>query len=717
MTITSGWVETGVSVSHSGTLQVFIAGVSTDFAIEPLRVEAGADDIFIGLETSGGFISCGFWDSRDSISIYTRKNSEIFAARTIEATGTGGCPQPYLGVTITRVVTGLRLAANVDVSTDDLTTRARYRLWADELTVDTVTVGSKSVVIDHSAGEFLVSPFIQVRHEAIPFLSAPVPPDLANGVILAGASWNGEADPTTFDNLYLRGYLFGVGVGGTVWTYTSRPPLHYRVDADVRDAAGAAPPGVITAGEASITNPGAEDVTHWRWSEIGGTVPVFGRLSGDWSSDGVDLEAGEEVVPLRQLKPKTPQNAPEFWTPTTYEVTSPESVLLSTNNFSGTGPVILSGTGNQNWVISGVGATTTRILAATYDASDGYLTTKHVAGEDVWGWGLYAYLDVNLSAPAAGDVTLVIRWATGAAVPDTSDKTYTIPVAGIGTATYRIDLLFPQEGGPWYAERVDRLTFSGFVNGAYTLNSLELVAVERAYVKLHARGNYSGLTISQDGTFAIGHWGDNPLIGAGPPRQKDDESGYFDYGAGADTSSGGAVRMDGTLEDVALEWNRMEGMVVLYDGSAIDADLQDGTNVIGTEDELVATPLTYSARWYHTQMALRSAPNDGTGLDASLYLDGGADLCPAPEGTFVLPFRHTLGMVLEALCKDSVTSERAGAGAAVFARRSTTGAPTPSDHLMAEGVTDASGFASVAVRVGTVGTVGAAEIYVALLGS
>lgn len=709
----AGWILTGDSFDYSGSLTVQIAGVLTSFALEPIAIKnpvSAGDDIYIGIESSGGAISCGAWGSRDSVSVYTRKEAELFAARTTEQTIPGGCPQPYLSVVVQRTVVGARLIANVDVDTATGATRYRTRLWLDETTTDTLQVGSKTQVLDWTGGAIVASPSIVVEHEAVPFLASP-PPQLENGIIITASEWGDlGADPTMFDPRPMRAFLFPAGSGGTVWSHTTKPPLHYQVNLRVEDAAGLTPAGAVTVGLDTLTNPAVQEITTWRWS----SSAITAALSGDWSADGVDLPSAERTVPLRQLKPKAPSNSPQFWTPATYEVTSPLSVLQSSDVFTGTGSVIVSGPGGLVWDVSGA-ASVERILNATYDASDGYLTTKHTAGEDVWGWGLYAYLDVDIIAPAAGDLTLVIRWVAAGASPITADKTYTVPIPGAGTHQVRVDLLFPQEGGPWYAERVDRLTFSDLQSGSYTLNSLELVAVENAYVKVHASGGATGLDISQDGAFAVGWWGDNPLLGGvGPEREKDDESGFFDTGGTPDTSAGGCVRMDGTLEDVVDEWNRMEGVTVTYDGSAIDADLTDGTNVIGTEDELSAVPLTYRATWYHTQMGLRSAPNATTSLPASIYLDGGADLCPAPAGTFVLPFRHVIGAVLEAQCKDSVTGLRAGAGAEVFARRSASGAPTSSDPLLASGETDASGFASIAIRTGTVG---GAEFNAGLLGS
>lgn len=719
----NGWIETGETLSHSGALTIQLAAHNQGG--EPLLVGGLTDGVWIGTESSGAAIDCGDWDSAASVSLYTRMTSEALAARTTEATVAGGCPQPYLAVGVTRVVTGLRLVANVDVDTSSGETRHRWRLWADELTVDTLTVGSKAVTIAHT-GEFVTALGILVSHFSLGVIGFD-PGDLANGVVLHSAAWNGEADPVLFDNQILRAHQFPAG-GELVWSYSTLPPLHYTVDVDVRDAGGVAPAGQVAAGQALVANPGTQVVTQWRWAA--GDTAVAAALSGDWSSGGVSVPAGDEVVPLRQVMPKAPGDAPQSWTPTGYQIASPLTVLRSVNTFSGAGAVAVSGTGNLVWTVSGAGASVTRQLFSLwrewntaadpdFHGDDDYTTTKAdyygADGQDRWGWGLYAYLDVDLTAPGAGDLTLTVTWVEAGVSPVTAEKTYTIPVTAAGRSAYRVDLLFPNEGGPFYGERVDFVAFEGFVTGVYELHDLELVAVRDAYVKLHARGSYSGLVVAQDGSFAVGHWGQNPLIGGGPERQKDDESGLFSFdGDPEDTSAGGAVRMDGTLEEVATEWNRMEGITTTYSGAAVAAALTDGTNVIGTEDELTPVPLVYSARWYHTQMGLRAPANVAQSLAASLYLDGGADLCAAPAGTFVLPFRHVLGMVLEAQAVDSVTGLRAGAGAPAYARRSLVGTPGPGDPLLGTAVTDAGGFVSVAVRDGKVS---GSDFYAALLGS
>lgn len=722
----AGWIETGQTLGFSGsvTIQLAAGGI---YGQEPLNVFGADEAVFIGIEFDpvSPNIDCGDWDTATTVSLFTRKASESFAARTVESSVAGACPLPYLSVGVTRVVSGLRLAVTVDVDTGTGESRLRYRLWADELTTDTLTVGSK-VVAKTYTGEFIQAPAIAVEHQAIPF-SGFDPADLPDGVVFAGAEWNGETDPTMFDSYILRGSF--PGGGELVWAYATTPPLHYTVDVDVRDAGGAAPAGLVAAGQALVSNPGVEAVTHWRWSELVDNQ-IAALLSGDWSSGGVSLPVGDDVVPLRQIRPKTPGTAPESWSPSGFTIASPLDVLRSSNVFSGSGAVVVSGTGNLIWTVSGAGASVTRTLLEKwrlwntfgdpdYHADDVFTSTKAdyygADGQDRWGWGLYAYLDVDLTAPGAGDLTLTVTWVAAGASPVTALKTYTIPVTGAGRVVHRIDLLFPNEGGPWYAERVDEVKFEGFVTGVYQLHDLELVAVQDAYVKLHARGTYSGLVIAQDGTFAIGQWDSNPFIGAGPEKEKDDESGLFSFDGGFEsTDAGGCVRMDGTLEDVTDEWERMEGITTTYTAAAIDADLTDGVNLIGTEDELIAQPLTYTARWYHTEMNLRAPANAAQALAASLYLDGGADLCAAPAGTFVLPFRHVLGMVLEAQAKDSVTGLRAGAGAEAFARRSTVGVPTPADPLLASAVTDAGGFVSVAIRDGLVS---GSDFYAALLSS
>ncbi len=373
--------------------------------------------------------------------------------------------------------------------------------------------------------------------------------------------------------------------------------------------------------------------------------------------------------------------------------------LLSTNNWSKTDSIVLSGTGNSDWAVSGAG-TVSRILAGTYAAADDYTTTKHTAGDDVFGWGLYSYLDVEITSDVAATLTLTVDYWGGPFWGGTVAKTYTLDVTS-GTHTYRVDLVFPNEGGPDYQERAVTVGFSGFANGNYTMEGMTLVAVEDCYLKVQAIGelgapDQTGLVIAQDGSFPAYWWGPNNVY-SGTIRRKDDECGYDGSGAGTNTREGGCVRMDDTVTAVATEWNRMEGMTVTYDGTGFDAALTDGANTL--------TPTRY-ARWLHTLFGERTEPGDTGTLYASIPFEV-VNLVPADAGTFTLPFILHIGMMLEALCVDA-GGDRAPAGRTMIARRSATGTPDPADTAIGSGVTDGSGFVSVAIPTGTVS---AAEFY------
>lgn len=651
-------------------------------------------------------VSCSPWDSTVTLLLYVRKDSEAYSARVTVDSDTGACPQPFLTCPVTYSYTNLALGATVDRNTTTGVVRHRFRLFVTSSSVGTYSVGGRSSTITGIVGS-QVTPSLGVSRYRAGYLGAIA--DFPDGIQITDIEWGGDLDPTG-DLLYpIQGGALPLG-HQFVATTLLYPPLRYTADVDVRDAGGAQPAHTVRVGGAlpadytDVANPSSTALTKWRWTSSG----VAAALQGSWDEAGVSPFAADLIVPLRKIPPLRPGDAPESWQPSTYQITSPLSVLRSSNNCSGTGSVALSGTGNLIWTVTGAATVTRQLLEKwrawntfadpDYHADDGYTTTKAdyygADGQDRWGWGLFAYLDVDLTAPANGSLTLSVTWAAAGASLNQVTKTYTVP-AITGRHTYRVDLLFPNEGGPFYGERVDTISVSGFVNGVYQLHDLSLVADEDAYVKVHARGTYSGLVIAQDGQFSIGQWGTNPLIGAGPARQKDDESGLFSSGAGTDTSWGGAVRMDGTLQAVMTEWNRMEGITTTYSGSAVAADLTDGTNVAGTENELSAVPIAYSARWYDTMMAGRAPANAAQDLDASVYADGGADLCAAPAGTFVLPFRHTLGMMLEAQVRAS-GGGREAPGTVVTARIVGVGT------ALGTGTTDASGYVEVPIPTGTV---------------
>jgi hypothetical protein len=228
--------------------------------------------------------------------------------------------------------------------------------------------------------------------------------------------------------------------------------------------------------------------------------------------------------------------------------------------------------------------------------------TKHtLAGatnQDVFGWESYAYLRLQLTAPAAGTLTLQVEGVhlavsdshvTGSqrnsdfAVSETPFSVqYSVPVAA-GTNTVDIDLLLPQTGAtslPFYPGRVDALQLSGFAVGTYTLSSIKLVARGQTYLKCDW-----GPPVQRDDYSAIG-WANGGSWGAGGlPDQlyKPDEVGSSPLG-------GGNLRfvyiMEGAVTGVITDsqlslsgflgqLSNLEGWSVSYDQAAFDAANKD----------------------------------------------------------------------------------------------------------------------------------------------
>lgn len=702
MALPAGWIDTGILVSHSGSFMIDVAGVAPAGAIAPGECVRIADT-WIGLDVAGAGVACDPFGSRDTVSLYVRQNSEAYAARTTVDSDTGSCPQPRLTTTVVVILTNLRLGATLAYTTASDTYSLAYALFADGGTTHTVQVGGGSgrttTYSYASATQITAGVDVKVYALYAPGLGAGAPWALADGVKVTGETWNGETNPNGDRSVTLYAADIGFGYGSQTATISVYPPLKYTADVRIEDCAGATPAGnvrvgAIAYGETSdIANAGSSAVSRWGWA----SATLNAQLVAPWTINGITTDLSP--VPLRRIRPKRPNSAPEHWSPVTYQITSPLSVLQSANNFSGAGSVALSGAGNRTWTVTGA-ATVSRLLAGTYDPSDSYTTTKRAAGEDVWGWSLYSYLDIDITADVAATLTLTVYYVTDNALGTTTTRTYTFSTIN-GTVTRRIDLLWPASGGPDYWERVSRLDVSGLSNGTYTLNSLALVAAEQAYVKLHARRSgasdvWSGLVIAQDGSFPAYQWGENPVL-SGTQRKKDHESGYD----GATSGYGGCVKMNSTIQAVATEWNRMEGITTTYSSAGPDADFTDGVNTLGFVDSAPAA-LTYTARWLHTVMGERAAANVAKTLYASLLADL-VTIPPAPAGTFILPFRLTIGALLEGLCVTGAGA-RAGQDFPMNARRSATGTPDAADPVIGSGLTDASGFVSVPIPTGLVGS-------------
>lgn len=694
----AGWIDTGEIIDHNGIFDIDVAAVNPNgFSQNEFAELAG---IYLGLDISGGAVSCPPWNSAGTVSLYVRRSADAYAARTVIDTASGACPQPRLTCPVTVAMTDLRLGFTLRYVTATGLYHAEYALFADSGSTVAVTVGGLTTTTSYGTPT-QVTAGVEV-HLLILFASSFM--SLADGVKLTGVQWNGEADPGGDQSFDLRAN--SVLVGATYGAPDLYPPLKYVADVRVEDAGGSVPALTVRVGDTLgtgydtlVTNGNSATVNYWRWRDVADESTINARIDGGYTEDGI--ATSEAFAPLRRLRPKRPSHAPEDWSPLEYVIASPVSVLLSTNNWTKTGSIALSGSGNSTWTVTGAG-TVSRALAATYSSADGYTTTKHGAGEDVFGWSLYSYLALNLTANVSATLTVTLNYVTDNALGTTTARTYTIAVTAT-TATYRLDLLFPNEGGPDYWERVASITIDGFANGTYTLNSAELVAVEDAYVKAHSRktaatDTQSGLVIAQDGSFGAYFWGENVVL-SGSIRKKDDETGHD--GTGTPTTNGGCFRMNTTISALATEMSRMEGLTATYDGTGITADLTDADgNVCGFVDG-VATPLTYAATWLHTVMRERAAAGATKTLYASLPIDD-LTLCPLPAAALVLPYRTTLGMMLEALCVDG-SGDRAAADFPMVARRSATGTPDPADPVIGSGVTDASGFVQVPIPTGLVG--------------
>jgi hypothetical protein len=360
-----------------------------------------------------------------------------------------------------------------------------------------------------------------------------------------------------------------------------------------------------------------------------------------------------------------------------------------------------------------------------YQSADLYTATKRAAYSngaatpDVWGWGLYATLSVDMTVPSDSDLAFTVEWAViredNSIV--TIERTYSPVTFLTGRSTKQIDLLFPVEfGRPFYAERVDAIRITGLLAGNSTVHSMQLVAVEQAYLKVSdvtaspsLSGRFGGITIAQDGQMCIAHWGRDPRSTVTDVDQdgyldheKDHQNGVMGYGATVTSvqvtdNMGGAIGQllaagTNSLADVFTEANRMEGLTATYDDTAIAAAMTDGTNSIATRQAKWLTPVLP-----HVRVTAGAAQT----LTARLVVTDVA--LASGRSTAQMRFfqRQRLGAVLEMLGVDA-SENRAAAGATITAKRFTGAGPTGSDATWATGTTDASGFATVTARNGQV---------------
>ncbi len=545
-------------------------------------------------------------------------------------------------------------------------------------------------------------------------------------------------------------FLFG---GGPVFG----PPYRFTYDIDADETSGAAVAANATL-EGARTCPTNFAVTK-QFSSGGGFPDNYSTASEGHILTAAVLAdpwlSAQAVVPYTEDRPfrfeGNDVKDPNDVTPTDYSVGSITiaaalSVLQSANAWAtDLGSVVITGTPTVPiFTVSSEPVIVRRALAESwrdwnnplsgdYQPTDLYRTTKrdfYASGalDDRWGWGLYALAEIDMTVPAGSDtlIALEVTWAIqrGAITIDTITVTYsafTFP-AGV-RSTQRVDLMFPTalRSRPFYGERVDQIRIVGLLTGVTTLHAINLIADEDAYVTLMGRRavlrdgtvTHSGIVIAQDGSAPSLLFGRDtaisPLSGdldldGWQDYRGDHQNGAFVVNQVTQEHPGKAVGMEQTTLQATLEeLNRLEGCTATYSAAALDTAFTDPDgNVLGVDAAGAASPVVRAADWFvPTLPADRIIAGTPYDVRGQLVVTG----CVVPAG--VIPAnmrifqRNHLGMVLEALATDA-NYFRHPAGVTVRARAYTGGAPSEGDLLLGTIATDASGYARVPVRTGTI---------------
>ena len=443
---------------------------------------SGSAESRIVVEPAAGATNLNCTGLGTGITSYNNLELALYVGttRTLLATGTGSCtPGFFPSVTVKKTIANLRLGVALAVN------QLGYAWYSDSLTTITLEVEGNLVVtfnldeppLSQGAGVIMTmgaavfnAPTVSLaRFSAFAF----------NTVLLA----HGAFEVSNSDQKFF----------GPTWRWT--------VDLAAIGPDGLAVTGVDATYNGARTVPSAFTQTEDQFAEDGANLP-FVRAVGNAVLANPWLDAQTIRPPASEwnfiFEGNAPKN-PTLAAPTTFNVgtvriNSPVSVLLSANVWvASSGDIVVSGGGGSTWTVNVVGSNVTRTLAESwrdwntpahpdFQAGDLYTTTKHDyfasgATDDAWGWGLYAYLDVNLTVPSSSTLVIRITWAVIRADNSivTVEREYTKTWAVSGTQ--RIDLLFADMGDrPLYGERVDSIRVSGFNTGIYTLTSMKLVA-------------------------------------------------------------------------------------------------------------------------------------------------------------------------------------------------------------------------------------------------
>jgi hypothetical protein len=550
-------------------------------------------------------------------------------------------------------------------------------------------------------------------------------------------------------------------VGGPLWG----PEFQYRGDIDCDDTSGSAVaadatwegarvcPANFVVTKPLIVPTGSVAASNYTVSLGGHSVPTA-VLADPWLS-AEDVRPYDEDLNFRVegMAPLSPSSA----TPTDYsagsiDIDASVSVLQSANSWAitlGTGTV--GGTATVPvFTITSAPASVERDLLSywrnwnnaanpdgRYEPTDLYVTTKTAyfsdsPTPDVFGWSVYAALDLDLTVPAGDDTQLAvaITWAypITAGSPGTidtievtySDASLLFPAGARNTR--RVDLMFPVElqSRPFYGERVDRIRLIGLKSGVTTVHALNLVTDEDAYITLSGRSEllsdsttrHTGIVLAQDGSAPSLLWGQDQAI---VPTSDSDLDGFTD--ARGDHQNGRFVENGVTgvllgkapgmraalIADTFAELHRMEGITATYSDTALVAALGGSGTELGFDAFGNPSPVPRVSTWFLPTLP-HARITAGTPYDvrAQFVVSGIVIPCGLTAAQMRIFQRNHLGQVLEGLATDA-DFNRHGAGVTVNARAYTGGAPGSGDTLLGTGTTDASGYIAIGVRTGTVG--------------
>lgn len=531
-------------------------------------------------------------------------------------------------------------------------------------------------------------------------------------------------------------------------------PFEYTLDADCDETSGASVAADFTHADAG---PGVCPTTLTAQVDFfdgsgfdsfaeGHIVPAA-VLADSWlSAQTVRPYDADLAFRCEGMAPRTPDSASRTdYSTGSITIASPVNVLNSSTAWAtDLGTVAIGGTPTVPiFTTTATPAIVSRNLAESWRdwntvghpdeiPGEGYLATKHDAypsgaADDSWGVSAYSYADFDLTVPAGSDSELAIEITyavlRGVSTIDTIVVNYSPVIfpAG-GRSTQRVDLMFPVElaSRPLYAERVDKIRLVGLQMGVTTLHSISLVGVEDSYLTASGRRSvlrdgtvaYSGLVLTQDGAAPSLLWGRDtavsPLAGdldldGWTDFRGDHQNGAFLVNAVTQEHPGKAPGMlAGTLEATLLELHRMEGVTASYSAAAITAAFTDGDlNVLGTDAVGNPATVTRGADWFlPTLPADRIASGVPYDVRAQVVVSGVVVPAGVDPGDLILFQRNHLGMTLEGLATDA-DYMRHGAGVTVTARGYTGGAPAAGDQVLGAELTDASGFAPVPIRTGT----------------